>query len=62
MQKRPSEQTIVQAGNCLLAILLSFAGYNAYLFIDSNTFCGKLDHSVILPGYTACLMVRKGNS
>ena len=47
--------TVVLAGACLLAILLSFVGYNAYLFTDSNTFCGKLCHSIMKPEYTAYL-------
>jgi hypothetical protein len=38
-----------------MAILLAFVGYNAYLFTDSNTFCGKLCHSVMKPEYTAYL-------
>ncbi len=42
-------------GGCLLVILLAFVGYNAYLFTDSNTFCGKLCHSVMKPEYTAYL-------
>ena len=45
--------TFVLAGGSLLAILLSFVGYNAYLFTDSNTFCGKLCHSVMKPEYTS---------
>ena len=47
--------TIVLAGGSLLAILLSFVGYNAYLFTDSNTFCGRLCHRVMKPEYTAYL-------
>jgi hypothetical protein len=47
--------TFVLAGGSLLAILLTFVGYNAYLFTDSNTFCGKLCHSVMKPEYTAYL-------
>ena len=47
--------TIILAVGCLFAILLTFVGYNAYLFTDSNTFCGKLCHSVMKPEYTAYL-------
>jgi hypothetical protein len=46
---------IFLAGGSLFAILLSFIGYNAYLFTDSNTFCGKLCHQVMKPEYTAYL-------
>ncbi len=47
--------TIVLTGGCLVGILLAFVGYNAYLFTDSNTFCGRLCHSVMKPEYTAYL-------
>jgi len=47
--------TFVLTGGCFLGILLAFVGYNAYLFTDSNTFCGKLCHSVMKPEYTAYL-------
>lgn len=47
--------SILLAGGCLLGILFAFVGYNAYLFTDSNTFCGKLCHSVMKPEYTAYL-------
>jgi hypothetical protein len=47
--------TIVVAGCCVLGILLSFVGYNAYLFTDSVTFCGRLCHRVMKPEYTAYL-------
>jgi len=47
--------TFVLTGGCLLGILLSFLGYNGYLFTDSNTFCGKLCHRVMKPEYTAYL-------
>jgi hypothetical protein len=43
------------AGGSLFGILLSFTGYNAYLFTDSNTFCGKLCHRVMTPENTAYL-------
>ena len=46
---------ILLAGGSLFAILLSFVGYNAYLFTDSNTFCGRLCHRVMKPEYTAYL-------
>jgi hypothetical protein len=47
--------TFILTGGCFLGILLAFVGYNAYLFTDSNTFCGKLCHSVMKPEYTAYL-------
>jgi len=47
--------TIILTGGCLMGILFAFVGYNAYLFTDSNTFCGKLCHSVMKPEYTAYL-------
>jgi hypothetical protein len=47
--------TLALAGGSLLAILLSFAGYNAYLFTDSTTFCGRLCHQVMKPEHTAYL-------
>ena len=47
--------TFVLTGGCLLGILLSFVGYNGYLFTDSNTFCGKLCHRIMKPEYTAYL-------
>jgi hypothetical protein len=34
---------------------------NAYILTNSITFCGKLDHSMIQPEYTACLMIRIGD-
>jgi hypothetical protein len=43
------------AGSSLVAILLVFTGYRAYLFTDSTTFCGKLCHQVMKPEYTAYL-------
>jgi hypothetical protein len=46
---------IVLTVGCLLGILFAFVGYNAYLFTDSNSFCGKLCHSVMKPEYTAYL-------
>jgi hypothetical protein len=47
--------SIILGGSCLLAILLAFVGYNAYLFTDSNTFCGKVCHTVMKPEYTTYL-------
>ena len=46
---------ILLTAGSLSAILLSFVGYNAYLFTDSNTFCGRLCHRVMKPEYTAYL-------
>jgi len=37
----------------LFAILLSFVGYNAFLFTESVTFCGEVCHSVMEPEHTA---------
>jgi len=39
----------------LLGILFAFVNYNAYLFTDSNTFCGRLCHRVMKPEYMAYL-------
>jgi hypothetical protein len=47
--------TFLLAGGSLLGILLAFVGYNAYLFTDSNTFCGRLCHRVMKPEYAAYL-------
>ena len=40
-------------GGFLLLILLGFGGYNAFLFTESVTFCGKLCHTVMEPEYAA---------
>jgi hypothetical protein len=45
----------ILTGGSLLGILFAFVNYNAYLFTDSNTFCGRLCHSVMKPEYTAYL-------
>jgi nitrate/TMAO reductase-like tetraheme cytochrome c subunit len=45
----------VLSGGSLLGILFAFVNYNAYLFTDSNTFCGKLCHRVMKPEYTPYL-------
>jgi hypothetical protein len=47
--------SISVVSGCLLVIWLSFVGYNAYLFTDSNTFCGKVCHGVMKPEYTTYL-------
>jgi hypothetical protein len=47
--------SIILGGGCLLFILFSFVNYNAYLFTDSNTFCGKVCHTVMKPEYTTYL-------
>lgn len=47
--------TLVLTGGSLLVILLSLVGYNAYLFTDSVTFCGRVCHQVMRPEYTAYL-------
>ena len=46
---------VVLTGGSLLGILFAFVNYNAYLFTDSNTFCGRLCHTVMKPEYTAYL-------
>ena len=40
-------------GGALLVTLLTFAAYNAFLFTESVTFCGKVCHTVMKPEYTA---------
>ena len=42
-------------GGFLGAILLGFVAYNAFLFTESVTFCGKVCHTVMEPEYTAYL-------
>ena len=39
----------------VLVLLLAFAGYNAFLFTESVTFCGKVCHTVMEPEHTAYL-------
>ncbi len=46
---------IILTGGSLFGILFAFVNYNAYLFTDSNTFCGRLCHTVMKPEYTAYL-------
>ncbi|MCL5966857.1 MAG: NapC/NirT family cytochrome c [Deltaproteobacteria bacterium] len=40
-------------GGTLLAILITFVTYNAFLFTESVSFCGTLCHSVMKPEYEA---------
>ncbi len=47
-------QAFTVAGTILI-VLFSFVGYNAFLFTESVTFCGKLCHTVMQPEYTAYL-------
>jgi hypothetical protein len=42
-------------GGTLLAILMGFVGYNAFIFTESVTFCGKLCHTVMEPEHSAYL-------
>ncbi|MGC8763550.1 MAG: cytochrome c3 family protein, partial [Acidobacteriota bacterium] len=42
-------------GGFLGAVLLGFVAYNAFLFTESVTFCGKVCHTVMEPEYTAYL-------
>jgi len=43
------------AASSILFLLLAFAGYNAFLFTESVTFCGKVCHTVMEPEHTAYL-------
>ncbi len=43
----------VSIGGFLLLIILGFAGYNAFLFTESVTFCGRLCHTVMEPEFAA---------
>ena len=45
----------VMIGGTLLCILMGFVGYNAFLFTESVTFCGKLCHTVMEPEHSAYL-------
>jgi hypothetical protein len=46
---------LVLVGSGFLAVLLSFLAYNAYVFTDTVTFCGKVCHRVMEPEYAAYL-------
>ncbi len=46
---------IVLVGGSLLAILMAFVGFNAFVFTESVTFCGRICHTVMQPEYTAYL-------
>ncbi|HEY3489380.1 MAG TPA: NapC/NirT family cytochrome c [Candidatus Deferrimicrobiaceae bacterium] len=39
----------------LAAVLLAFVSYNAFIFTESVTFCGKLCHTVMAPEHTTYL-------
>ncbi len=43
----------VLVGGGLLVVLLAFVSYNAFLFTESVTFCGKICHTVMEPEFTA---------
>lgn len=43
----------VVVGGAVMITVLTFAAYNAFLFTESVTFCGKICHSVMAPEYTA---------
>lgn len=45
----------VLIGGGLLAVLMALVGYNAFLFTESVTFCGRICHTVMEPEYTAYL-------
>jgi len=46
---------IILVGGSLLAILMAFVGYNAFIFTESVTFCGRVCHTVMQPEYVAYL-------
>lgn len=46
----------ILVGGSLLGILLTFVGYNGFLFTESVTFCGKVCHTVMEPEYKAYLV------
>lgn len=46
---------IILVGGTLLVILLSFVGYNAFIFTESVAFCGTLCHTVMEPEYQSYL-------
>ena len=43
----------ILVGGSLLGILLTFVGYNAFLFTESVTFCGEVCHTVMEPEHVA---------
>ncbi len=46
---------IIAIGGSLLGVLMAFVGYNAFLFTESVTFCGKICHTVMEPEYVGYL-------
>ncbi|MEW5765216.1 MAG: NapC/NirT family cytochrome c [Acidobacteriota bacterium] len=44
---------VSMVGGTLGAILLGFISYNAFLFSESVTFCGRICHTIMEPEYTA---------
>jgi hypothetical protein len=42
-------------GGSILSILMAVAGYHAFFFTESVTFCGKICHTVMEPEYSAYL-------
>jgi hypothetical protein len=46
---------VLGCGFVFLSLLYAFASYNAYEYVESDTFCGKLCHSVMEPEKTAHL-------
>ncbi len=42
-------------GGSILMMILAFVGYNAFLFTESVTFCGRICHTVMEPEYQAYL-------
>ncbi len=42
-------------GGSIMMMLLAFVGYNAFLFTESVTFCGRICHTVMEPEYAAYL-------
>jgi len=52
----PKHRTLIAVlggGFVLLSLLYAFASFKAYEYVESNTFCGKLCHSVMGPESTA---------
>jgi len=52
-QRKRFAVTLVGGG--LLAVLMGFVGYNAFIFTESVTFCGRICHTVMEPEHTAYL-------
>ncbi len=44
---------VATVGSLFFMTLFAFTNYNAFLFTESNTFCGQLCHTVMEPEFTA---------